>query len=319
MKFSSILTLGLPALALAAPTFKRSSFAKRAATEDVATTGYATENGGTTGGKGGETIEVSTFDELSDAVKGDDAAIVLITGPIKSTGDIRVGSNKSIIGKDSSVQLEGFTITVKEVSNVILRNFAASKVVGGDSIALNKATNVWIDHVDLSSDRDHDKDYYDGLLDITHAADFVTVSNSFIHDHWKATLVGHSNSNESEDKGKLHVTYHNNYFKNLNSRVPSFRFGTGHIFNNFYEDVSDGINTRLGAELLVENNIFDGIKKPLYATDDGFAVARGNDFGGVEVEDLGGSLDSVPYTVDLLDASAVKSAVVGTAGVTLSF
>ena len=34
--------------------------------------------------------------------------------------------------------------------------------------------------MDLSSDRDHDKDYYDGLLDITHAADFVTVTNTFI-------------------------------------------------------------------------------------------------------------------------------------------
>lgn len=26
--------------------------------------------------------------------------------------------------------------------------------------------NVWIDHVDVSSDRSHDKDYYDGLLDV---------------------------------------------------------------------------------------------------------------------------------------------------------
>ncbi|KAF2016413.1 polysaccharide lyase family 1 protein [Aaosphaeria arxii CBS 175.79] len=319
MKLSSILTLGLPALALAAPTFKRASLIKRANLDEVATTGYATENGGTSGGKGGKTVEVSSFDELTAAVKGDEASIILITGPIKATGDVRVGSNKSIIGKDSSVKLEGFTITVKQTSNVILRNFALSKVVGGDSISLNKATNVWVDHVDLFSDRDHDKDYYDGLLDITHASDFVTVSNSFLHDHWKATLVGHSNSNESEDKGKLHITYNNNYFKNLNSRVPSFRFGTGHIYNNFYEDVSDGINTRLGAQLLVENNAFSGIKKPLYATDAGFAVARGNDFGGVEVKDLGGSLDSVPYKADLIEASAVKAAVVGTAGVTLTF
>jgi pectate lyase len=26
--------------------------------------------------------------------------------------------------------------------------------------------NVWIDHVDVSSDRSHDKDYYDGLIDV---------------------------------------------------------------------------------------------------------------------------------------------------------
>lgn len=29
-------------------------------------------------------------------------------------------------------------------------------------IAVQKASYVWIDHNDLSSDRDHDKDYYDG-------------------------------------------------------------------------------------------------------------------------------------------------------------
>lgn len=70
-----------------------------------------------------------------------------------------------------------------------------------DAIALNKATNVWIDHVDVSSDVAHDKDYYDGLIDVTHACDWVTISNSYIHDHWKSSLVGHSDSNESEDKG----------------------------------------------------------------------------------------------------------------------
>lgn len=192
-------------------------------------------------------------------------------------------------------------------------------VVGGDSIAIQYASNVWVDHVDLSSDRDHDKDYYDGLLDVTHAGDYVTVSNSYLHDHWKCSLVGHSDNNGDEDTGHLRVTYHNNYWKNINSRGPSFRFGTGHIYNNYYEDVSDGINTRQGAQLLVQNNVFTGSKKPLYSTDDGYAVAEGNDFGDGENAAPQGTLTSVPYKVSLLDASAVKAAVVGTAGNTLSF
>jgi len=94
-----------------------------------------------------------------------------------------------------------------------------------------------------------DKDYYDGLLDITHAADWVTVSNTYFHDHvsldvlrqtepdnsqiaqqWKASLVGHSDSNADEDTGTLHVTYANNKWININSRTPSLRFGTGHIY-----------------------------------------------------------------------------------------
>lgn len=44
---------------------------------------------------------------------------------------------------------------------------------------------------------------------------------------------------------------------------------------------SDGINTRVGAELLVQNNVFVGVKKPLYSTDNGYANASGNDFGSV--------------------------------------
>ena len=145
MKFSTFVSFGLTAMsALAAPTpsmvdVKRSIEKRAASLEDVATVGYATTNGGTTGGKGGKTVKVSTLAELTAAVKGDDAAIVLITGPIKGSGDnVKVGSNKSIIGQDSKTILENFTITVKGVKNVILRNFAVQKVVGGDAIAIQK-------------------------------------------------------------------------------------------------------------------------------------------------------------------------------------
>ncbi|KAL6705226.1 hypothetical protein ACN47E_007186 [Coniothyrium glycines] len=327
MKFS-VMSLGLMAVStLAAPApsmiyVKRDGLAKRAASlEDVATTGYATQNGGTSGGKGGTTTEVASLSDLTAAVEGDDAAIVLITGPIQGSGEnVKVGSNKSVIGKDSSAVLTDFTLTVKDVKNVILRNFAIEKVVGGDAIAIQAAQNVWVDHVDLSSDRDHDKDYYDGLLDVTHAADYVTVSNSFLHDHWKCSLVGHSDSNGSEDTGHLTVTYNNNYWNNINSRGPSFRFGTGHLYNNYYENVSDGINTRQGAQLLVQNNVFSGSTNALYSTDGGFAVASGNDFGGSENTAEAGTFSEAPYAVPtLLAASDVKAAVVGTAGVTLSF
>jgi pectate lyase len=116
------------------------------------------------------------------------------------------------------------------------------------------------------------------------------------------------------------VTYAYNYWKNINSRGPSFRFGTGHLYNNYYDTVSDGINTRDGAQLLVQNNVFAGSKKALYSTDGGFAVASGNDFGDSENTAGAGTLTKAPYTVsDLIDASAVKAAVVGTAGNTLSF
>lgn len=67
--------------------------------------------------------------------------------------------------------LNGFTFTVKGIKNVILRNFKMTPAVGGDAIAINKASNIWVDHLELSSDRNHDKDYYDGLLGMPHVTD----------------------------------------------------------------------------------------------------------------------------------------------------
>ncbi|KAJ4289540.1 hypothetical protein N0V90_010869 [Kalmusia sp. IMI 367209] len=323
MRFSSFIPLGLSAIALAAPTRtieKRGVLAKRASVTDTPEFGYATENGGTTGGAGGSTTTVSSLAEFTAAVKGDEAAVVIVGASIKGSQDsVKIGSNKSVIGKDSSVVLENLTLTVKNAKNVIIRNLAVQKVVGGDAIAVQVSQNVWLDHLDLSSDRDHEKDYYDGLLDLTHAADFITVSNTKLHDHWKASLIGHSDSNGDEDTGHLHVTYYNNHWANINSRGPSIRFGTGHFFNNYYDTVSDGINTRQGAQVLVENNVFVGSKKPLYSTDSGFAVATGNDFGDGANAAEAGTLTSVPYKYNLIEASAVKAAVVGVAGNTLTF
>jgi pectate lyase len=80
-----------------------------------------------------------------------------------------------------------------------------------------------------------------------------------------------------------------------------------------------GINTRDGAQLLVENNVFAGQDKPLYSTDEGYAVATGNDFGEGENTAPEGTLTSVPYTYDLLESSEVESSVTSGAGATLSW
>jgi pectate lyase len=95
-----------------------------------------------------------------------------------------------------------------------------------------QATNrIWIDSVELWSDRHYEKDYHDDLLDITHGVYAADVTNSYLHNCWKELLVGHSHSNESEGTA-IQVTYTLNKWQNMNSRTPSFRFGHGHICNN---------------------------------------------------------------------------------------
>jgi pectate lyase len=265
--------------------------------------------------------------QFTAAVAGDAAAVVVLTQSLSNTEGadaviVKIGSNKTIVGKNSSITLTNIGLSIKNVKNVIVRNLAIKKVIApGDNIAVQKSTNIWLDHLDLSSDMTHDKDYYDGLLDLTHAADLITVSYVKLHDHFKASLIGHSDNNKAEDTGHLRVTYYNCHWANLNSRGPSVRFGTVHLWNNYYENVNDGINVRLGAQALVQNNVWVSGKKPLYAVDnDGFAVASGNDFGGASNTAPAGTLTSVPYAIpSLAPASAVKAAVVGSAGNTLSF
>ncbi|KAL5514772.1 hypothetical protein ACEPAG_2088 [Sanghuangporus baumii] len=315
MKLSfSLFILAIAQIATAAPRPIR-----RQSTDEVATVGYATLNGGTSGGAGGTVTTVTTLGELTSAVEGNDAKIVIVSGTITGDTVVEVGSNTSVLGA-SGATLQGVGLRVLGQTNVIIRNLIIQKVLAhaGDAIGIQGSSQVWVDHLDLSSDLDHDKDFYDGLLDITHGCTGITVTNSYLHDHFKASLVGHSDSNGNQDTA-ITVTYANNYWQNLNSRTPSFRFGHGHIFNNVYENDNDGINTREGAQLLVENNVFSGTDEPLYSTDEGFAVANGNDFGGAENTAPEGNFTDPPYDYTLINTARVRSSVVGEAGATLGF
>ncbi|CAE6456897.1 unnamed protein product [Rhizoctonia solani] len=273
----------------------------------------------TTGGGSATPVTVTTLAELKTAVASNTAKVVLVSGNITGNEVVKVGSNTSILGK-SGASLSGVGLRVNGVSNVIIRNLKISKVLAeaGDHIGIQAANRVWVDSVDLSSDKDHDKDYYDGLLDITHGCYAVSVTNSYLHDHYKGSLVGHSDSNESEDKA-IQVTYALNKWENLNSRTPSFRFGHGHIYNNYFVGNNDGINTRVGAELLVENNVFENVGKPLYSTDNGFANASGNDFGGASSTAETTTWKAVGYEYTLTATGSVKGSVEANAGAKLSF
>jgi pectate lyase len=93
--------------------------------------------------------------------------------------------------------------------------------------------------------------------------------------------------------------------------MPLLRFGTAHIINSYYDGDShgdSGINSRMGAQALVESNVFVGIK----------AVEDDNDFGESENSAPKGTLTSVPYEYELLGSENVEKAVVGVAGNTLT-
>ncbi|KAH6988967.1 family 1 polysaccharide lyase [Ilyonectria sp. MPI-CAGE-AT-0026] len=321
MKLSAVFVTFLATLVVGSPIDSSDAVLKRQAAE-ACSVGYCTQNGGTTGGAAGSTITVNTVAALIEAAKRDGPLTIIVSGQLSGSDRVRPTSDKTIIGAAGS-SITGVGFYVRRQSNVILRNLKIAKVLAenGDAIGIDESTNVWVDHCDLSGDLSAGKDDLDGLLDISHAADWVTVSNTYFHDHWKGSLIGHSDSNAAQDTGKLRVTYANNYCKNVNSRQPLIRFATVHIVNNFWDTMTlSGVNTRMGAQVLVQSSAFvNSAERAIFFADSketGYAVVEDVSFGGSINSAPLGTLTSakLPYKVTALGSGKIASTIPTTAG-----
>jgi pectate lyase len=302
--------------------------------------GYATLGSGTTGGAGGPTVTVSTFEDFEFYVDNDTGPyIVLVQGTINlGSSNVRVRDNKTIIGLGTDATLVG-DLKVFGNNNVIIRNITFTNPTGvgdSDGLTLQECLNVWVDHCTFV-------DCDDGSLDISHAADWVTVSwchfyyTNPANDHRFSNLVGHSDNNAGEDAGKLHITFHHNWWGQLvHERMPRVRFGRVHVYNNYYNSPGNNncIRAAIASEIRVENNYFDTVKNvwELYRTTgtDGKVWATNN----VEVNTTWSSgdpdsiqipgtdvlsneangLNPVPYGYTLDAASVIPAAVTNNAG-----
>jgi pectate lyase len=303
--------------------------------------GYATIGSGTTGGAGGPTVTVTNFADFEFYVDNDTGPyIVLVQGTINlGSSNVRVRDNKTIIGIGTNATLVG-DLKVAGNNNVIIRNLTFTNPNGAgdnDGLTLQECLNVWVDHCTFV-------DCADGSLDITHAADWVTVSwcrfyyTDTGNDHRFSNLIGHSDNNAGEDAGKLHVTFHHNWWGQLvHERMPRVRFGRVHVYNNYYNSPGNNncIRAARDSELLVQNNYFDSVKNvwELYRTEgvDGKVSASGNievnttwttgddsssiQIPGTDVLSAGGNgLNPVPYAVVLDPAANVPAMVTNSAG-----
>lgn len=298
--------------------------------------GYATLNGGTTGGKGGKEVTVTTAAELTAAIAGDAPKVVYIKGTISVEGvRFRPGANTSILGIGKSSGLTGSGFTIIHTRNVILRNLVIQHVVGNDAITIQNSTNVWVDHNEFFSDLSHGFDYYDGAVDIIRGSDYITVSHNYFHDHWKNSLVGNNPDFASIDSGFLRITYYSNYWNRVYTRTPALRFGHAHVVNNLYKNIfAQGVHTRSYGQALVEFNTFvnatealstfgkvipedspntspDGDYEP-----DGFANIRSNDWNGSPYNVTAvGNFTKVPYWIPILSTAALPLTIPLSAGV----
>jgi pectate lyase len=219
--------------------------------------GFASLNGGTSGGSASTVVTVTSASALKSALSSGTSQTVRVSGLISISGMYNVASNKTVIGVGSGSGITGGGLNLSGVRNVILRNLVFRNAAD-DSINIQSGTtNVWVDHNDLSNG-------YDGLIDIKRGSDFITVSWNRLHNHDKSMLLGHSDDNGSEDIGKLRVTYVHNWFEGTGQRHPRVRFGNPvHVLNNYYSNIgSYGVASTENAGVFVERNYFENVGNP---------------------------------------------------------
>ncbi len=303
--------------------------------------GFASIDGGTTGGAGGNTVTVTTGAELVDALyakrKDTTPLTIYVNGtltPANSAGaqqfDVKDMSNVSIIGVGTRALLDGIGINIVRANNIIVRNLTIryNRIGQKDGISIQgNSYHVWIDHNEVYNSLDVDKDYYDELISGKDEIDNITISYNYLHDSWKTSLWGSSDSNAYERR----VSFIGNHWQNANSRMPLFRFGQAHVLNNYYDNVmSTAINARMGARMRIDGNYFENVNNPIvsfYSDVLGYWDTADNVFDNVTWEadtsrgviagpEVGSTVSYKPaYSYSLVPAANVREYVLNNVGV----
>ena len=266
----AVTTAAIPAFAVTSPDFPMA--------------GFATQNGGTTGGKGYSEVTVDNVNDLKSYAKAGNKIIYVKPGTYM--GPVEVGSNVTIYGYQGAIIAQptsGSAMKLSGSKNVIIRNLKF-KGVGAhddddeDCLQVNhESKNVWIDHVDVY-------DGHDGNLDITNASDFVTISwtkfsyTSASSGHQFSNLIGNSKTKTS-DRGHLNVTIHHTWWADgVVERMPRVRFGKVHVANNLFDskNASYCVRAAVEADIRIERNVFIGVQKALdlYTSDGTITAAQ---------------------------------------------
>ncbi|MFI7071108.1 polysaccharide lyase family 1 protein [Micromonospora sediminicola] len=319
-----------------------------------AATGYATQNGGTTGGAGGQTVRATTGTAIHAALCGRASSstpiVIEVTGTINHGNTSKVSgsscntaagvielkqiSNVTIVGVGGGAVFDQLGIHIRDSRNIIIQNVTVRNVKksgsptsnGGDAIGMESTVrNVWVDHVTLEASGG-ESEGYDGLFDMKDDTQYVTLSYSILRNSGRGGLIGSSES----DRSNGFVTFEHNLYENIDSRTPLLRGGVAHMFNNHYTGLHEsGINSRAGARAKVENNYFRNSKDVLgtfYTNERGTWQVAGNVFDNVTWSATGNenypagpnptstTTVGIPYSYRLDGASCVPDIVRQTAG-----
>ncbi|MDO4156998.1 MAG: RICIN domain-containing protein, partial [Oscillospiraceae bacterium] len=261
----------------------------------------------TIGGALGETVEVSTFDELKAACEDNVTKTIVITKNISKTASIRdyttnyrgayyypdayiyVRPNKTIIGSYAANALYNVyfrTSTSKgNGSNFILKNLTLShdtELIEDNLMDFPCGINLWIDHITfvghsaLNTSSTGLADY-DKFLCIYGNANFCSVSNCKFGYHEYGCLYGEpkdSDETYNSFQGTPCVTIDCNYYDSTFTRAPGLlRYGYYHALNNYVYNFSLGFTVYTASHLYNEAGYYDGSSQSGYLVNDRFGQA----------------------------------------------
>lgn len=257
--------------------------------------GYCNDDGtgnvkaGNIGGIFGETIEVSTFDELKKYAESDTPYTIVVTSNIKvtdlnmngtrymcSAGRIYVRNNKTIIGSYNAHTLfnvQFCTATQKGIgNNVIIKNFEMqhdAESNNNDSIVcyFGSGENLWVDHVTFTGHKNHGYAPKTGQVDedkflaCCYDADYCTVSDCSFGEHKYGLILGYPSDDENSKKnydGFPRMTLLSNNFNGCETRGPGLmRWGYFHSFNNYVNNFSMAYTVHSGSDIYAENCYYE--------------------------------------------------------------
>nr|MCU0417967.1 Ig-like domain-containing protein [Cytophagaceae bacterium] len=310
--------------------------------------GFATQNGGVTGGGTATPRVVTNYADLRTALTTATVKVVHIQGVITFPANGRINlqdqTGKTIFGLpgarlisvDRTASGSGI-LYVRRCNNIIFRNIifegtGAYDTDGNDNMTIDQCQNIWIDHCDF-------QDGTDGNLDFKNQSDYISVTwtkfsylkppiaggSGGADDHRYSNLIG-SSDNATADEGKLRITFQHCWWaQGCKERMPRVRFGKIHIVNNLFNSSVANHCVRAGfkADLLIESNVFENVRNPIDLFDNNFTAitTRNNLFTNTTGNTAGRGTSFVPtYSLVISPVANVKSQITNTscgAGATL--
>lgn len=187
---------------------------------------------------------------------------------------MKISSDKTIRGIGSKAVIRGKGLVINGAKNIIIQNIWITElnpqyIWGGDALSLQDTDNIWIDHCKFS--------LIGRQMIVTGfgAAGRVTISNcdfdgrtpysatcNGMH-YWTLLFLG------ANDK----ITLYSNHIHSVSGRSPKVAGPDTngakvvvHIANNLYQDVGgEALELGTGADVSVDANVFDNVKKPMYS------------------------------------------------------